>query len=169
MVLFGFRRYAKMILTKRGEKQYEPFNDFDKKLEQKIEMEFASIIPSIPLVSIESGYNTNQILKHNYTYWHQLFSGRQLICIKHLAQAIKGIEDPGSKLLFACLFSGLLEFNNLFTSFKGEGTGAVRHMFAHHVLRPEMMPLEANLWGTNRSSGAFSHSVPFTCQKSARL
>ena len=152
----GFRRYAKMILTKKGEKQYEALNDFDKKLEQNIKMEFASIMSSIPLVSIESGYNTNQILKHNYKYWHQLFSDRQLICIKHLAQAIKGIEDPDSKLLFACLFSGLLEFNNLFTSFKGEGTGAVRHMFAHHVLKPEMMPLEANLWGTNKSSGAFS-------------
>ena len=32
----------------------------------------------------------------------------------------------------------------------------MRHMFAHHVLKPEMMPLEANLWGTNKSSGAFS-------------
>ena len=100
----GFRRYAKMILTKKGEKQYEPLNDFDKKLEQNIEMEFSSIMPSIPLVSIESGYNTNQILKHNYKYWHQLFSDRQLICIKHLAQAIKGIEDPDSKAAFCLSF-----------------------------------------------------------------
>jgi putative DNA methylase len=59
-------------------------------------------------------------------------------------------------MLFACLFSGVLEFHNLFTSFKGEGTGAVRHMFAHHVLKPEVMPLEANIWGTSKSSGAFS-------------
>lgn len=29
-----------------------------------------------------------------------------------------------------------LEFNNMFTSFKGEGTGAVRHMFYHHILTP---------------------------------
>jgi putative DNA methylase len=152
----GFRRYAKMIFTKNGQKQYEPLNDFDRHLERRVAEEFASVAHSFHPVAIESGYNTNQILKHNYKYWHQLFSDRQLVCIKHMARAIRGIEDPDLRLLFACLFSGALEFNNLFTSFKGEGTGAVRHMFAHHVLKPEMMPLEANIWGTNKSSGAFS-------------
>ena len=44
----------------------------------------------------------------------------------------------------------------MFASFKGEGTGAVRHMFAHHILKPERTPLEANLWGTPKSSGSFS-------------
>ena len=54
------------------------------------------------------------------------------------------------------VFSSTLEFNNLFASYKGEGTGAVRHMFSHHILKPERTPLEANVWGTERSSGAFS-------------
>ena len=44
----------------------------------------------------------------------------------------------------------------MFASYKGEGTGAVRHMFAHHILKPERVPLEANLWGTSKSSGSFS-------------
>jgi hypothetical protein len=44
----------------------------------------------------------------------------------------------------------------MFASYKGEGTGAVRHMFAHHILKPERVPLEANLWGTPKSSGSFS-------------
>ena len=44
----------------------------------------------------------------------------------------------------------------MFSSFKGEGTGAVRHMFTHHILKPEIIPLEANLWGTHKSSGSFS-------------
>jgi putative DNA methylase len=50
----------------------------------------------------------------------------------------------------------VLEFNNLFASYKGEGTGAVRHMFSHHILKPERTPIEANLWGTPKSSGSFS-------------
>jgi putative DNA methylase len=54
------------------------------------------------------------------------------------------------------LSSGLLEFNNLFASYKGEGTGAVRHMFSHHILKPERTPIEANVWGTPKSSGSFS-------------
>ena len=67
-------------------------------------------------------------------------------------------RDTGKPLrdLFICLFSGVLEFNNMFASYKGEGTGAVRHMFSHHILKPERTPLEANPWGTPRSSGAFS-------------
>jgi SAM-dependent methyltransferase len=44
----------------------------------------------------------------------------------------------------------------MFSSFKGEGTGAVRPMFSHHILKPERTPLEANLWGTPKSSGSFS-------------
>jgi putative DNA methylase len=152
----GFRRYAKMVLTGDGQKQYETFNEFDRQLERKIAEEFAKITNKFSEVVIEPGYNTNQLLKHNYKYWHQLFSDRQLVCIGHMVEAIKEIQPPDLKVLFACLFSGVLEFNNLFTSFKGEGTGAVRHMFAHHVLKPEMMPLEANIWGTSKSSGSFS-------------
>lgn len=151
-----FRRYAKLILNGNGQKLYEPFNDFDRQLERDIAEEFQQIAGSFPAVVIEPGYNTNQMLKHNYKQWHELFSDRHLICIRLLLDAIMDIQDEGLKLLFACLFSGVLEFNNLFTSFKGEGTGAVRHMFSNHVLKPEMTPLEANIWGTPKSSGAFS-------------
>lgn len=152
----GIRRYAKMIMTHAGRKHYEPLNEFDVELEKQVAVDFASVIDTFPKVAIEPGYNTDQVLKHNYRFWHQLFSDRQLVCISHMLKAIKRIDDDELRLLFACLFSGVLEFNNLFTSFKGEGTGAVRHMFAHHVLKPEMMPLEANIWGTTKSSGSFS-------------
>jgi putative DNA methylase len=73
-----------------------------------------------------------------------------------LKDRINVIEDEHIRDVFICLLSGILEFNNMFASFKGEGTGAVRHMFSHHILKPERMPLEANLWGTPKSSGAFS-------------
>jgi putative DNA methylase len=152
----GFRRYAKMILTQDGQKRYEALNQFDRELERQVADEYAGIANTFPKVGIEPGYNTNQMLKHNYLFWHQVFSDRQLVCISHMLEAIQAIVEPNLRVLFTCLFSGVLEFNNLFTSFKGEGTGAVRHMFAHHVLKPEVMPLEANIWGTSKSSGAFS-------------
>lgn len=152
----GCRRYAKMILTTDGQKQYAAMNAFDDALAERIARECTDIRSSFPQVEIAPGYNTNQILKHNYRFWHELFSDRQLLCIHHLQEAIRQIDHADHRLLFACLFSGVLEFNNLFASFKGEGTGAVRHMFSHHVLKPEMMPIEANVWGTNKSSGSFS-------------
>src|SRR5712672_2493696 len=85
-----------------------------------------------------------------------MFNARQLLCLSILADRIRTISDLAIRDLFVCLFSGTLEFNNMFASYKGEGTGAVRHMFAHHILKPERMPLEANIWGTPKSSGSFS-------------
>jgi putative DNA methylase len=151
-----YRRYAKMVLTRHGKKRYEEINHFDEQLDAEISRQFSAIVGDLPIVSVQPGYNTNQMLKHNYRHWHELFSDRQVVCIRYLTDAIHSIQDEKIKHLFACLFSGTLEFNNLFASFKGEGTGAVRHMFANHVLKPELMPIEANMWGTSKSSGAFS-------------
>lgn len=152
----AYRRFAKMTLHQNGKKYYEKLNEFDILLEKEIEREYQTILNELPKVPVESGYNTDQILKHNYRFWFELFSDRQTIGIVYLLRSISKITDDKNKLLFSSLFSGLLEFNNLFTSFKGEGTGAVRHMFSNHVLRPELMPIEANIWGTPKSSGSFS-------------
>ena len=150
------RIYAKMVLHADGTKTYEPVTHFDKKLEQQAQADYESIRDTLPDVLIREGYNTNQILKYNYKSWHQMFTKRQLVCISILADEIRKINHPDLKRLFACLLSGVLEFTNCFSSFKGEGTGAVRHMFAHHILRPELMPIDANIWGTPKSSGSFS-------------
>lgn len=148
--------YAKMVLHPDGRKSYEPVNNYDNELFDKAQKEYLKIKHEIPVVSIERGYNTNQVLKYNYSSWNQMFLLRQLLCISYLVKEIQNISDQALKRLFACLLSGVLEFNNLFCSFKGEGTGAVRHMFSHHVLKPELMPIEANIWGTPKSSGSFS-------------
>ena len=71
--------------------------------------------------------------------------------------AIARIADAPTRAALLTLFSGVLEFNNMFASYKGEGTGAVRHMFSHHILKPERTPIEANVWGTPKSSGSFSN------------
>ncbi len=107
-------------------------------------------------MSIEPGYNTDQVLGYNYRQWHEMFNARQLLCLSILASRIGEVTSPDLRNLLTCLFSGMLEFNNLFASYKGEGTGAVRHMFAHHILKPERVPIEANVWGTPKSSGSFS-------------
>jgi len=150
------RLYAKLALLPDGNKAYLPADDFDRSLFLRAVRHLNRLPNCHPVVRIEPGYNTNQILNYEYRFWHQLFNERQLLCHALLLKRILKIEDGPLRNLFLCLFSGTLEFNNLFTSFKGEGTGAVRHMFSHHVLKPERTPLEANLWGTPRSSGAFS-------------
>ena len=89
--------------------------------------------------------------------WSDFFNHRQLFALGLLRKAIERIEDRSSQGALLTLFSGVLEFNNMFASYKGEGTGAVRHMFSHHILKPERTPIEANVWGTPKSSGSFSN------------
>lgn len=148
--------YAKLVLLPNGEKCYMRANDADRYLYDKSVGELAKRANAYPVSEILPGHNSNQAIGYNYRYWHQMFNDRQLLCLSILADRIREIPDLSVRELFTCLFSGVLEFNNLFTSYKGEGTGAVRHMFAHHILKPERVPLEANLWGTSKSSGSFS-------------
>jgi len=150
------RLYAKLVLMPDGGKEYLAADSFDQALYVLAEKELNLRENAFPIAKIESGHNTNQALGYNYHHWHEYFNCRQLLCLSILAERIRKIEEPALRDLFVCLFSGALEFNNIFTSYKGEGTGAVRHMFSHHILKPERVPLEANLWGTSKSSGAFS-------------
>ena len=150
------RLYAKMVLSGDESKEYMPADGYDLELYQTASLALKKRQNAYPVVEIEPGYNTNQVLNYCYTHWHQMFNDRQLYCLSLLAERIRAIPSESLRELFTCLFSGTLEFNNMFASFKGEGTGAVRHMFAHHILKPERTPLEANLWGTPKSSGAFS-------------
>ena len=149
------RLYAKLVLTADGEKRYLTATDADRLLYREASEALADRIDAYPVVAIAPGYNTDQALGYNYRHWHEMFNDRQLLCLSILAERIRALGDPVLRELFACLFSGVLEFNNMFASYKGEGTGAVRHMFAHHILKPERVPLEANLWGTPKSSGSF--------------
>ncbi len=149
------RLYAKLVLMPDGRKTYVAATDDDLRAYEDARKALAKLSDAYPVVRIAPGYNTDQALNNNYRYWHQMFNARQLLCLSLLAARIRRIPDESLRELFTCLFSGVLEFNNLFASYKGEGTGAVRHMFAHHVLKPERTPLEANVWGTSRSSGSF--------------
>lgn len=150
------RLYAKLVLAPDGTKTYLATDDDDLRLYRQAEAALATRHEPFPGHAIAPGHNTNQAIRYGYTHWHQMFNARQLLGISLLAEAIGGLRDSRLRDVFFCLLSGTLEFNNLFTSYKGEGTGAVRHLFSHHVLKPERTPLEANLWGTPKSSGSFS-------------
>jgi adenine-specific DNA methylase len=150
------RMYAKLVLSPEGEKFYLAPDALDHALYAEAEATLAQKLDPYPIASIEPGYNTDQALGYQYRQWHQFFNARQLLCLSLLIDGIRGINDQATRELMTCLLSGALEFNNMFASFKGEGTGAVRHMFSHHILKPERVPLEANLWGTPASSGSFS-------------
>lgn len=151
--------YAIMALNEDGKKVYIKPTQYDHDLLKKAGKRLSLIESDLPLptMKVRPGYNTNQAIGYNYNYWRDFFNSRQLLCLGLLLQRILKIEDKVLRDHFVCLFSGTLEFNNLFCSFKGEGTGAVRHMFSNHILKPERTPLENTVWGLpGKSSGTFS-------------
>jgi putative DNA methylase len=156
-----FRLYGKLILTKNGQKEYLKVTEKDlgafKKASEQLDKELRAELFTLPESNLENGYNTKQAISYGFKSWKDFFNHRQLLGLGWLNNAIATIEDKDIRDLFLLSFSGALEFNNLFASYKGEGTGAVRHMFAHHILKPERTPIEANIWGTPKSSGSFSN------------
>ncbi|WP_052348157.1 DNA methyltransferase [Imhoffiella purpurea] len=149
------RLYAKLVLRANGEKDYLRATSEDLSAYQEARARLRFLDAPIPRVTIQPGYNTRQVLNYGYSRWDQFFNDRQLLAISLLAGAIGELPKGPERDALFILLSGVLEFNNLFASYKGEGTGAVRHMFSHHVLKPERTPIEANLWGTSKSSGSF--------------
>lgn len=150
------RMYAMMALRADGSKVYLPVRDEDLALYAEAQERLASEALLLPKTGVRSGHNTDQARGYNYMQWRDFFNARQLLCLGLLLRGILRIENQALQEQMLCLFSSTLEFNNLFCSFKGEGTGAVRHMFSNHILKPERTPLENSVWGTEKSSGTFS-------------
>lgn len=148
--------YALMLLLPNGTKVYKKPDAEDLALYARAEALLAESDLPLPTEELKPGYNTNQARGYNYLRWRDMFNSRQLLALGMLLQEILSEPDRSVREYLLLLFSNTLEFNNMFCSFKGEGTGAVRHLFHHHILKPERTPLEANPWGTDKSSGAFS-------------
>lgn len=149
------RLYALLALKKNGEKVYLSPKQEDLDLFVEAESRLQKEKLPLPTLEIRSGHNTDQARNYNYLYWRDFFNSRQLLCLGMLLKEILNIPEKKIREQMLCLFSSTLEFNNLFCSYKGEGTGAVRHMFSNHILKPERTPLENSVWGTEKSSGTF--------------
>jgi putative DNA methylase len=155
------RLYGKLLLTAEGKKRYLPATPKDIQAYQAcsglLRSELEHGVIRLPEAVLSDGFNTRQAINYNYRAWRDFFNDRQLLALGWLQEAISRLSDTSTRDALFTLFSGVLEFNNLFASYKGEGTGAVRHMFSHHILKPERAPIEANVWGTPKSSGSFSN------------
>jgi putative DNA methylase len=157
----SFNLYGKLVLTPHGAKEYlrttaedvTAYEYCSTMLRQEVERRHILL----PTLELARGHNTRQAMNYGFTSWRDFFNDRQLLALGWLQSAIRRVDDEPAKQALLTLFSGVLEFNNMFASYKGEGTGAVRHMFSHHILKPERTPIEANVWGTPKSSGSFSN------------
>jgi putative DNA methylase len=153
----AFRLYGKLLLTADGNKEYLATTEEDLLSYSECSEQLKQHSDEVPTLRLAHGHNTRQAMGYGFLKWQDFFNDRQLVALIMLRTAVLQIEHESTRNALFALFSGVLEFNNLFASYKGEGTGAVRHMFSHHILKPERTPIEANVWGTKKSSGSFSN------------
>ncbi|MCG3131839.1 MAG: hypothetical protein FLDDKLPJ_02649 [Phycisphaerae bacterium] len=157
----GFRLFGKLVLRGDNRKEYLPVTDDDlasyRRCGETLRAELSASRLTLPSLCLTDGHNTRQAMNYHFHRWVDFFNDRQLLALGWLRRAIIDLQDSDARDALLTIFSGTLEFNNLFASYKGEGTGAVRHMFSNHILKPERMPIEANVWGTPKSSGGFSN------------
>jgi adenine-specific DNA methylase len=123
--------YAKLVLGFNGKKRYEPITEFDRSLYSEcsglLQQRESELV--LPVGELDHGENTRQAIRWGFTQWRQFFNDRQLYSLGLLASAIRDLHaGAAEREALAALFSGTLELNNMFCSFKGEGTGAVRHV-----------------------------------------
>jgi putative DNA methylase len=133
--------------------------DFVRYTQAQTEFERSRDLLLYPRQPIPSGLKTDDLLKHGYRHWHELFNSRQLLCLDALLRAILAEPDMTLRELLLTLFSSSLEFNNMLCSYKGDlpsKPGAVRHIFSHHAFVLTHEPLENNPWGIAGSSGGFA-------------
>jgi len=104
-----------------------------------------------PKSEIPVGYNTNQMLKHNYCYWHEMFAPRQLLALSTLLHGIMAEADEKLQEMLLCAFSGSLELNNMFTRYmvtrQSQGGQTAQGVFARHDYQPKITIAENNVFG----------------------
>jgi putative DNA methylase len=111
-----------------------------------------------PKSEIPAGFNTNQMIKHNYRFWHEMFNERQLLALSTLLEAIAQEEDQECKDLFLLAFSGTLERNNLFCRYFND-RNTIQGNFDQHHYAPKIDPEENCVWGPKEIRGTFQNML----------
>jgi adenine-specific DNA methylase len=93
-------------------------------------------------------------VNYGYTYWHQMFTPRQLLALGWL---VEGIQDLPLEVrdIFVTLFSDLLNYNTLFCTNHPLRIASARGMFTHHAFIPPTDAMENNIWGGKHRGGTF--------------
>ncbi|NPA62272.1 MAG: hypothetical protein GXN95_01820 [Methanococci archaeon] len=133
------------------------FDENDWKILKKVEEVFEENKSKLlfPRDEIPDGYNTNQMKKHNYKYWYQMFNKRQLLALSLLLEEIKKIEPKEVRDIFLLTFSETLRANNMFCYYDKRWAKQITPLFSRKDFAPVNFPLEQNVWGGKYGRGSF--------------
>ena len=109
-----------------------------------------------PKSEIPVGFNTNQMLKHHYRHWHEMFAPRQLLALSTLLQGIMAESDRRLQETLLCTFSDCVGRNNFFCRyFNDRNTIRIEEIFSRHDYQPKITLAEGSVFGDSTVRGTF--------------
>ncbi len=108
-----------------------------------------------PKSEVPSGFNTSQMMKHNYKNWEQMFHPRQLLGLSTLLAGIAQENKAEYQDALLSAFFSLVEGSNVFARYKTNQSKSesAKGIFSSHVYQPKLTPCEDHVWGVYFGKG----------------
>ena len=112
---------------------------------------------SIPegAITAASRISGNDIFRHGFQNWRDMFNDRQLYCLSTLLRAIDDIDDQQIKEYLLLAFSDSLLFQNSFGRYNSAGR-KIEGILGRNSYTPRGTYAENNVWGTRAGRGTFT-------------
>jgi adenine-specific DNA methylase len=105
-------------------------------------------------ITASSSISGNDVFRHGYETWTDMFNDRQLLALSKLLRAIDGVADGNAREYLLLAFSDMLRFNNTMVGYQSS-RNHVNDIFQTNSFAPKPRPAEANVWGTDYGMGSF--------------
>jgi putative DNA methylase len=107
-------------------------------------------------ITASSQINGNDVFRHGYDTWRDMFNDRQLYCLSTLLSAIDDTDQMIKEYLLLA-FSDMLMFQNNFALYNVSGT-KIEGIFRQNSYTPRVEFVENNVWGTRAGRGTFQNT-----------
>ncbi|MHC3382042.1 DUF1156 domain-containing protein [Haloarcula sp. H-GB5] len=108
-------------------------------------------------ITAASSISGNDVFKHGYTKWTDMYNERQLLAFSKILRAIENLESQNAAEYLLLAFSDSLRTNTMMVSYD-MGYNKIGDFFRTNSFDPPMYPVENNVWGTEFGRGTFQSS-----------
>ncbi|WP_146418281.1 DUF1156 domain-containing protein [Haloarcula hispanica] len=108
-------------------------------------------------ITAASSISGNDVFKHGYTKWTDMYNSRQLLGFSKILRSIESLENQNVAEYLLLAFSDSLRTNTMMVSYD-MGYNKIGDFFRTNSFDPPMYPVENNVWGTAFGRGTFKSS-----------
>jgi len=112
-------------------------------------------------MTVSSSINGNDVFRHGYEKWKDMFSKRQLLCYSLLLREIDEIDDKNLREYLLLSLSDSLRRNCMMIGYNYAGN-QISNIFRNKAIDPPNRPVEGNVWGTDYGTCTFQTTWEMT-------